>query len=360
MRTSVAILFITILALFTIGSIAIYSLDFAKEYYYSQNSTLFEKYIINIIIGTLTFLTFAFFMPTDIEKYGNLFYIGANLILLLPLFFPPVNGAHRWLMIGSFSFQPSEVSKIFLILFYSIYIKKNREKMNTFYTGIVKPFLFLLPTLLLIVIEPDLSTSALIFLTIITLLYFGGAKLFHVLSVFAGLGAFSFFALKFGLIHSYQIGRISSYLSREMPWQLEIALKAINNGGLVGAGPALGKFFLTVPAAESDFIVAVIGENLGYIGIVVLVLSYLLIAISLIRVSEEVNNEILRYFTWGYTALMLFHVVFNTGVVSGVFPITGIPLPFVSYGGSSIFSFSMGLGIIVSSFFNELENAKIS
>jgi len=358
MRTSVAILFITILVLFTIGSIAIYSLDFAKEYYYSQSSSLFEKYIVNIILGTVTFLTFAFFMPYDIEKYYNVFYVFANLVLLLPLFFPPVNGAHRWLMIGGFSFQPSEISKIFLILFFSIYIKKNREKMNTFYTGVVKPFLFILLPLFLIVIEPDLSTSALIFLTIITLLYFGGAKLLHLLSVFAGLGVFGFFALQFGLIHSYQLGRISSYFSRQMPWQLEIALKAINNGGFVGTGPALGKFFLTVPAAESDFIVAVIGENLGYIGIIVLIVSYLLIAISLIRVSEEINNEILRYFTWGYTALMLFHVVFNTGVVSGVFPITGIPLPFVSYGGSSLLSFSMGLGIIISGFFNELEGAK--
>lgn len=358
MRTSIAILFVTILILFTIGSIAIYSLDFAKEFYYSQNSNLFEKYVVNIILGSIAFLTFAFFMPTDLEKYYNTFYIVAISALIIPLFFPAINGAHRWLRIGGFSFQPSELSKIFLILFFSIYIKKNKEKMNTFITGVVKPFLFLLLPLFLIIIEPDLSTSALVFLTIVTLLYFGGAKLFHLLTVFIGLGAIGFLALKFGLIHSYQLGRISSYLSREMPWQLEIALKAISNGGIVGTGPALGKFFLTVPAAESDFIVAVIGENLGYIGIVVLILSYLMIAISLIRVSEEVNNEILRYFTWGYTTLMLFHVVFNTGVVSGIFPITGIPLPFVSYGGSSLLSFSIGLGIIVSGFFNELNDTK--
>ncbi|MBO8160984.1 MAG: FtsW/RodA/SpoVE family cell cycle protein [Thermosipho sp. (in: Bacteria)] len=357
MRTSVAILFITILVLFTIGSIAIYSLDFAKEYYYSKNSNLFERYVINIILGTLAFLTSAFFMPHDFEKYANYFYIISILVLILPFLFSPVNGAHRWIKIGGVSFQPSEISKIFLILFFSIYIKNNREKMTTFLVGVLKPLLFLIPPLFLVIIEPDLSTSVLLFLTIVTLLYFGGAKLFHLLSVIFGLGLLGFLSIQLGLIHSYQLGRLNTFLSNQTPWQLEIALKAISNGGIIGTGPALGKFFLTVPAAESDFIVAVIGENLGYIGILVLVVSYLLIAISLIRVSEEIKTEAIKYFTWGYTALMLFHVVFNTGVVSGMFPITGIPLPFVSYGGSSLLSFSMGLGIIISGVFNELEGS---
>ncbi|SHH50859.1 FtsW/RodA/SpoVE family cell cycle protein [Thermosipho atlanticus] len=358
MRTSVAILFITVLVLFTIGSIAIYSLDFAKEYYYSKNSNLFEKYVINIILGVIAFLTFMFFMPQELEKYYSAFYILAISVLIIPFFFPSINGSHRWIMIGNFSFQPSEISKIFLILFFSIYVKNNKEKMKTFLVGVVEPFLFLSLPLLLIALEPDLSTSILIFLTIFTLLYFGGARLVHLFSVVILIVLIGFLAIQFGFVHSYQLHRLSSYFSNQLPWQLEIAMKAISNGGIIGTGPALGKFFLTVPAAESDFIIAVIGENLGFIGILVLLTCYFLIAISLIRVSEEINNEVIRYFTWGYTSLMFFHVIFNTGVVSGMFPITGIPLPFVSYGGSSLLSFSIGLGIIISVFFNELEGTK--
>ncbi|QTA38575.1 FtsW/RodA/SpoVE family cell cycle protein [Thermosipho ferrireducens] len=352
MRHNMTIMLFTILILFSIGSIALYSLSFAREYYLSMNSNVFTKYITYIILGTFALLIFIYFTPKNLEKYYMLFYILSVVLLIFPLFFRPINGARRWIIFGESTFQSSELSKIFLLLFYATYIKKNSQKMSSFSHGLIIPLLLLIPHISLLIAEPDLSTSVLIFLTILSLLYFGGAKLLGILSILGSMGGLAIFSIKYGFLHSYQLSRLKNFLEGQISWQLQTALNAIKSGGIIGSGPALGTLYIKVPAAESDFILAIVGETLGYIGIFVLISSYIVLAFSLIRVSGEIKNDILRYFTWGYATLMLFHVVFNVGVVSGVFPVTGIPLPFVSSGGSALLSFLSGLGIIISGILN--------
>lgn len=284
---------------------------------------------------------------------------GLVVILLLLALVGPFsyerNGANRWIKIENFpfTFQPSEIAKVYIIYFLSLYIKDNKEKMKHIWYGLLKPLILISPILFLIFIEPDFSTTMLIVLVAITLLYFGGVKMFQIIFLSFLLIVLLFISKEVGLIHDYQLKRINDFLSNEMHWQLEKAYEAIGNGGILGAGPTLGKYYFLVPQSESDFILATIGENLGFFGILIIISSYLFIVSSLIKISDEINNEFLRYFIWGYATLMLFHVVINMGVVSHIFPVTGITLPFVSYGGSSILSFSIGLGIIFSGVYSQ-------
>lgn len=360
MRYSIMLLVTAIFVLFIIASVALYSIDFAREYYSTgSNSNFFFKYIVYISLSMILALLIIFFLPEKFiedKKYVWFFYIIVLAMLVLPLYGPfssYKNGARRWIEVSGNTFQPSELAKIFVIYFIAHYIKDNKEKLSSFWDGLIKPLLLISPILLLIFVEPDLSTTFIIFLTAVVMLYFGGTRFSHVLFLFVLIGLLFIFGVQFGLIHSYQIGRIKNYVSNEIPWQLEKAYEAIGNGGIIGSGPALGKYYIHVPQAESDFILATIGESFGYLGIIIVILSYLAIVTSLIKISDEIDNEFIRYFIWGFSTLMMLQVVVNTGVVSGLFPITGIPLPFVSYGGSSILAFSIGFGIIFSEIFIE-------
>lgn len=362
MRYSIMILITSILVLFIIASIALYSIDFAREYYSLGNDKhFFEKYILYILAGTALALLIVIFLPKDFFYNKTLMlvlysFIAVLLILaLIGPFSKKVNGANRWIKVlnSSFTFQPSELAKIFVIYFISVYITNNKDKIKNFWYGLLKPIFLISPLLILILIEPDLSTTLLIFSTAVLVLYYAGARFIHIVFLGLILGVLFLFGVEFGIIHDYQFDRIQTFLSNEIPWQLEKAYEAIENGGTIGAGPLLGKYYIHLPQAESDFILATIGEHFGFLGIVVIIVAYLFIVTSLIKISEEIKNEPLRYFIWGFSTLMMFHVVINTGVVSGLFPITGITLPFVSYGGSSILAFSIGIGIIIAEIFEE-------
>ncbi|OOC43545.1 FtsW/RodA/SpoVE family cell cycle protein [Thermosipho sp. 1074] len=361
MRYSILILITALFALFIVASVALYTIDFARDFYDFGMNFFFKKYVFYILFGILvsTFLTF--YLKKDFFENKALmwiFYLIVVGFLLLPLFGPfsyKVNGANRWIKVPGFSvtFQPSELAKIFVIYFLAIYIKDNKEKIKHIWFGLLKPLLLISPLLFLIFIEPDLSTTLLILLVAITLLYFSGARLVQVIFLILVLVLIAFVLKEIGFIHDYQLDRLKAFLSNEMQWQVKKAYDAIGNGGFFGTGLALGKYYFFVPQSESDFIIATIGENFGYFGILLIVISYLFIVSNLIKIADEVKDDVVRYFIWGYAVLMLFQVVINMGVVSRIFPVTGIPLPFVSYGGSSILSFSIGLGIIFAGIYNQ-------
>lgn len=358
MRQEIIIVIITYLILFIVGAISMYSLDIAKESVLGVESKFFLKHVINLGIGLIGFFI-AMSVPFYFyEKYSTLFYAFGIILLAVVFVFPSVNGAHRWISIGGFTFQSSEFAKILLILFLSIYIKNNRSQMDTFLKGFLIPVCFSIIYVGLILLEPNLSTALLTLTISLITIYYGGAKFRYFVLSFAIVVLSIILASAFGLLHAYQLGRLRYFFSGSVAPQVDIALKTLKNSGATGVGIANGWLKVYVPEAESDFILAVIGEDWGFFGILVVSIVYLFLTYALMKVASYIEDISVRIFTWSYATVILFHVVINLGVFSGLLPVTGIPLPFLSTGGSSIMALLIGFGIIMSGLNNKNEEKK--
>jgi cell division protein FtsW len=348
MRREVAIIIITYLILFVIGAIAMYSLDIAKEQVLGTPSNFFLKHVVNISVGLIAFyvtmnIPFSFY-----ERYAIWIYLSGILLLIAVFAFPSVNGVHRWISLGSFTFQSSEFAKIILILFLSIYVKNNSREMNTLLKGFLIPILYASLYAALIFVEPNLSTALLTFVIAIATIYYGGTKSLYFLISFVLIFALIIVASSLGFLHSYQLGRLRYFFGGTTAPQVDIALKTLKNSGATGLGIGNGWLKVYVPEAESDFVLAVIGEDLGFFGILLVSVMYVFLTYALMKVANYVENIAVRVFTWSYATLIMLHVTINFGVFSGFLPVTGVPLPFVSTGGSSILALLIGFGIIMS------------
>lgn len=207
----------------------------------------------------------------------------------------------------------------------------------------------------LVILQPNLSTAALVLIVSMLTLYYGGARFLYLLpTAVAGIVVFMI-ASAFGYLHSYQIGRLSHFFSGNLAPQVDIALKALKNSGITGAGLLGGFMKVYVPEAESDFVLAVIGEDFGFFGILIILIIYLFLAYALMKVSSFIERLSLRVFTWSYVTLILLHLTINLGVFAGMLPVTGVPLPFISTGGSSMIALLAGFGVIISGVFYKEE-----
>ena len=220
--------------------------------------------------------------------------------------------------------------------------------MEKFTKGFVVPLLYSIVYVVLIIIEPNLSTSLLTFIIAIVAMYYGGTKLSYFIFSFVAAVTFIVIASSTGLLHSYQLGRLRYFFSGTMAPQVDIALKTLKNSNATGLGIGNGWLKVYVPEAESDFVLSVIGEDLGFFGILIVGVMYFFLTYALMRAASYIKDVAVRVFTWSYATVIMLHVVINFGVFSGFFPVTGVPLPFISTGGSSIISLLIGFGIIMS------------
>ncbi len=267
--------------------------------------------------------------------------------------------AHRWIRILGFSLQPSELAKIVVILIVAKYTS-SCEKMTSFWYGLLKPLLIVSPIIALIALEPDLSTSLLVFTLVVLMLYSAGARFSHVALLVGSLLVLGYLSYKHHfLLRGYQMQRLLSFFKGKMSEQVLLAIEGAKSGGLFGKGINLGEIKMVVPVVESDFVMAVIGEELGYIGIVVVLFSYLGLVYSLIKSAVKVVEDSFgKMFIIGYAYLIMLQVMVNIGVSTGILPITGITLPFVSKGGSSLLAFMTGLGVVTNiTFYKEDEES---
>ncbi len=315
------------------------------------------KIIFKISIALIAFLLFSILDYRIHEELSNFYYF-FSLLLLTSVFLPGIGyglgTAKRWVYFGGFTIQPSEFVKIFMIIFFSRYIKDNKEKLKEFSTGIIKPLLFLLPVLLLIFIEPDFSTSFIIFIVVLLMLYTNGVSLLHILYVLSVVFIGVYIAFQTGLMRDYQIQRLKIFFSDEVHEQVKLTLGAIKSGGFFGKGVGMGELKNVVPVSESDFILSVIGEELGYIGILAIALSYIgLVWALLFTTTKFVRDDFAKNFIEGFSYLIILQVVINFGVNVGLLPVTGVTLPFVSQGGSSFLAFMMGIGVVVNVVYSE-------
>lgn len=347
-----------VLVLISVGLLTMASLEFLEEYASPvEKQNLFLSHVGKVVIAFLFFLLFLYLDHRLLFK-KRVIAVGyvLSVVMLVLLFFdlPFVErdlGARRWFNLGYFSFQPSEFVKVYLIIFLSWYIDKHQSEMKKFFTGFLKPLLLVSPILFLILLEPNLSTFLLLLFTTLFVLYAGETRGSYVLGFLAVLVFLGILGFKTGLVNhlleGYQIERLRMFLSGDVSEQVSKALEGIKNGGILGKGIMLGESKLIVPVITTDFVLAAVGEELGYIGLAIVLFSFYGLVHTLVKLSAKMYNDlVVRNFIAGFAILIMLQVMVNVGVVAGLIPVTGMPLPFVSHGGSSMAVSMAGLGII--------------
>ncbi|MBP7654245.1 putative lipid II flippase FtsW [Candidatus Dependentiae bacterium] len=344
---------------YVFGIIMIYS---ASGYYAYKHLDAYPGYfaVKHLIFGLIGLVLL--FLGNSINIESTRKYIGIGLlvifILLILVLIPGIGnragGAARWIKIGFIKIQPSEFVKVFLIFFIANYIDRNRNDMDSFSKGFLPPMLIIAVLLGLIVKEPDFSTSLIIGTLSLTILFIGGVKIRYLLGLFL-VGILIASAI---VIHSpYKLNRIKAWLNIEADplskgYHITRSKLAICTGGFLGKGLSNSEVKIAgLPESHTDFIFAIMCEELGFAGIIFLLFFYLALIYRGIKVVLNINSQYLKFIAIGITLMLAMHVTINIGVVTGILPTTGITLPFLSYGGSSliVFMFSMGILLNISS-----------
>ena len=333
------LLFVTIsLVFFGIIMITSVSLPLTSGSF-SMTLSHIQKIFIASIIALIVFR-----IPLGFWQRNSIYLLLISLILLVLVFIPyigrEINGAYRWIKILGFSFQPSELIKFSLIIYISSYCIRKYDEFREEWLGFFKPVFLVTLSILLILLEPDLGSSVVIFTVCFSILFIAGAPMKHLLSIFF-IGLLTFIGLIFTA--SYRIKRILGYLdpwNNEFSEQLRTSLSAISNGQWFGVGMGNSQMkegFLS--DAQTDFIFAIITEELGIIFSLLLIsaFSYLVFRCFMIGRIARQNDHIFGYLvSYGTGVLIALHVFINIGVAIGLLPTKGITLPLVSFGGSNL------------------------
>ena len=333
------LLFVTIsLVFFGIIMITSVSLPLTSGSF-SMTLSHIQKIFIASIIALIVFR-----IPLGFWQRNSIYLLLISLILLVLVFIPyigrEINGAYRWIKILGFSFQPSELIKFSLIIYISSYCIRKYDEFREEWLGFFKPVFLVTLSILLILLEPDLGSSVVIFTVCFSILFIAGAPMKHLLSIFF-VGLLTFIGLIFTA--SYIIKRILGYLdpwNNEFSEQLRTSLSAISNGQWFGVGMGNSQMkegFLS--DAQTDFIFAIITEELGIIFSLLLIsaFSYLVFRCFMIGRIARQNDHIFGYLvSYGTGVLIALHVFINIGVSIGLLPTKGITLPLVSFGGSNL------------------------
>lgn len=311
--------------------------------------SLFLKQAVSALIGL--FIMFAG-SRVDYRKYNNIklagFLLGLSILLLIAVFFIGVdsNGAKRWLSLGVTTFQPSELAKFAGILYLSCLVSKDKEVRTKFWPFIVKGILPMAVICGLTAFEPSMSAALAIAVGMMFVLFLSGTDWkFFVPIILLGIIAVAALLIK----EPWRLERLNVYLGNGgMDWQITQSLLAIGSGGIFGQGLGNGRQkFLYLPELQNDFIFANVGEELGLVGCVLLIALYFYIIYRGFKIATSSKDLFGYVYTASVMALMGFQVVINIAVATALLPVTGIALPFVSAGGSSVIVWFMMMAPIL-------------
>ena len=330
----------------------------------SAKESLQNRQLMGVIFGLFLMLVISFFDYTVILKFYILFYIG-NLVLLALVFSPlgdSSNNATRWLDLFGFRFQPSESAKILLILFFAQFIMKHKERLNTFKYISLSILLIGVPWVL-IYKQPDLSTSVTLLLVFCILLFAGGISYKIIGGVLAVLIPAAVIVISLVLqpeqkiIKDYQKQRIMAFINPQ-EYASTTAYQQLNSITAIASGQLDGKGYKTneissvkngnyISEPQTDFIFAVIGEEFGFKGSCAVIILLFAIAFECISVARKAKDLAGTLIACGVGSLIAVQGFLNIGVATFILPNTGLPLPFVSYGLTSLLSLYMGIGFVL-------------
>lgn len=348
------VLAVAVTGLVLFGIIMVYSasnynakVNYGNEYYYMY------KQIIGAILGFSAMFVLSVIDYHILIKFRYVI-LGISYVLLILVFIPGVGvenyGAKRWINLPFFTIQASEIAKFGFIVFAAAYMAKNHKKMNTF-LGILPVLAVGASMCVLIILEPNMSITMCVIMLMFAMLFVGGARIKHFV-----LMAVPVLLLVPVLIvlEPYRLDRLMAFLN---PWespleegyQLIQSFYALGSGGLFGVGLFNSRQkYLFLPFSESDFIFSVIGEELGFFGCVAVIAVYVVIIWRAVRIAKNSNDRFGCYLSTGIAALIAVQTCINIAVVSGSIPPTGLPLPFVSAGSSSLIVFCASVGVLLS------------
>ncbi|MCX7571606.1 stage V sporulation protein E [Tumebacillus sp. DT12] len=349
------LIILTTLLLLGIGVVMVYSASAVLAYQKFEGDSFYfaKRQLMWAVLGVISM-----FIMMNYE-YHKLKRVAKPLLIICFLFLIAVvipgigsvrGGSRAWLGIGSFGIQPSEFAKLGLIIFFAYYLEKHQGRISEFRRGLLPPLALVTAAVGLIMLEPDLGQSTVLMGTVIIIIFAAGAQVKHLLGL-ASLAIPVFIALV--AVAPYRLKRIFAFLD---PWAFPLdagyhiiqSLYAIGPGGLLGLG--LGRSrqkFLYLPEPQTDFVFSILAEELGFIGGATVLLLFLLLVWRGLRTAITAPDTFGSLLAVGITGMIAVQVIINIGVVTGSMPVTGITLPFISYGGSSLTLMLTGVGILL-------------
>ncbi|RJQ31455.1 MAG: rod shape-determining protein RodA [Actinobacteria bacterium] len=341
-------LIISVLLLSAYGLLLIYGAT------YNKGLDNFRTQAIWWTLGLILMAFAAIYSYSQLKHYIVIMYV-ANIILLLAVLFTGSSslGAQRWIQIGFFRLQPSEFCKLAMILVLASFLSDKKGILTG--KDILKVFGLALPPVLIIFRQPDLGTALVVVFITVTMLLIAGMKMKHFL-VICLIGLMGIFVVfNFNVLKPYQKNRLLVFVNSDLDpqgsgYNLKQSKIAVGSGGLLGKGLLSGTQtnLSFVPEAHTDFIFAVLGEKLGFFGASVLLVLYFILLTRAMRISLMADNFFGSLTAMAIVFMWLFQITVNIGMTIGIMPVTGIPLPFISYGGSALFTNLISCGLLLS------------
>lgn len=338
------VLLFTIVALSLVGIVMVYSASygFAIEATESQDPGLFLRHhVIRVVLGFMLLVLLMKVREDVLRRLAKPLLIAALVLLGLVLVPSPlrveVRGAARWLRLGYFVFQPSELAKFALIVYLADFITRRGYDIRKFSQGFVPAFIVVGTAVLLVAVEPNIGTAAMLLLIGMIVLFAGGARVEHL-----GLGFSVSLASLIGFMyvtgHNWNriLARLGVAADEGVTYQARQAVIAIGAGGLMGTGPGMGnQKYLFVPDAHTDFILSITGEEIGFLGILGIVSLFFVFVWRGLRAARRAPTVFSSIVATGVTMAVAAYFCINACVCTGILPTIGLPIPFLSYGGSS-------------------------
>lgn len=399
-KASPNVILINIIGLLLLGLMSLYSISILQE---ENSSNAFTKQILFLGPAIILMFIMTILSKRFIHKYIYLFYCLIILLVLLPFFGQETAGTYRWINFGfSFGLQPSEIAKWVIVITLAKYLSDNNLQVHKFSSNIIPFFIAIIPTVI-VLNQPDLGTAFVMMVPVIPMLYWVGARPYHLFLIIApllsiitafnvivftiwstivaiivfrsmdklwnGVTIFFFnvflglmFPILWNFLRPFQKNRILTFFNPEIDplgagYHIIQSKTALGSGGLIGKGLGGGtqsqlKF---LPVQESDFIVSVIGEELGMISLVIMLLLFALLVIKMINLSYSALDRFSGLIIIGIASIFLSHVFINCSMATGLMPVKGLPLPFISYGGSFLISSFMMVGLVLNFGRTEIE-----
>jgi len=341
---------VLLLIIFGIG--AVYS---ASSYYslarFSDANYMLNQHIVKVVIALIVLFFFAKLDYKYYQQYGKLMmWLSIGMLFLMFLgFATEIKGATRWIKLLPLTFQPSDLAKYTLIIYLACLLVRKKRYLNLLYKGYLPLLFYIVLVTVLVAMQPNFSTAIIIFGSSILMLLITDVKIKHLaITVTSAIP----FAALFIYSKSYIIERLTYHsdfaAGGNSNYQLMQAIIGFGNGGFFGVGPGNSlqrEFFL--PEAYGDFIYSIVGEEYGFIGTFLVLLLFTVILIRGYKVAKSVKDDFGKYLAFGITTILSSYAVVNMSVACGIIPTTGVPVPFVSYGGTALIINAMAVGILL-------------
>jgi len=312
---------------------------------------LFNSHLFKVVLGIGAIILFALIPYEYYRRLSKPVMIIITILLVITLLFAPdIKGAGRWMSFGFFSIQPADFARLALIIHLAVLLEAKANVIDNYREGFLYFFIWIIVISGLIMLQPNISSGVMLIFISLSIIYAGGAKLKHILAsmLISGLVIGSA-----AMIFPHSRSRIFSFVNSitsggDLNFQVKQALYSLGSGGIFGVG--IGNSMqsnLFLPEAYGDFIFAILGEEFGLIGSIIVLLAYLVLLVCGILVAKKTKDQFGQLLAFGITISIVFYAFVNVAVTTGVLPTTGLPLPFISYGGTSLIFLCISVGILI-------------